>query len=89
MHVPALNWLLLTTYADWVYMHDRYDNMTFIYERFFPGLFFYVYIESLNPKKNKKATYHRHQIPSTEHPQPQKLTPRPQLENTNQHTTIE
>ena len=34
---------------------------------FFPGLFFYVYIESLNPKK---APHHRPQTPSTENPNP-------------------
>ena len=43
---------------------------------FFLGLFFYVYIESLNPKL-QKAPHHRPQTPSTENPNPKKLDIRP------------
>mgnify|MGYP001801069213 CR=1 FL=1 len=50
---------------------------------FFPGLFFYVYIESLNPKKTQKAPHHRPKTPST-------VTPNPKnpIHDPNPQTTI-
>ena len=38
---------------------------------FFPWLFFYVYMKSLNPKKTQKAPRHRPQTPSIENPNPE------------------
>ena len=53
---------------------------------FFPGLFFYVYIESPNPK-TQKAPHHRPQTPSTENPNPktQYKTPTPKPQTPNHH----
>ena len=46
----------------------------FIPQSVFPGLFFYVYMESRNPKP-QKAPHHRSQTPSVESPNPK--TPKP------------
>ena len=47
---------------------------------FFPGLLFYVYIESPSPK-NPGGPHHRPKTPSTDKPEPQKPNLRPQIEN--------
>ena len=53
-------------------MTDHLNQITHVNTIFFPGLFFYVYIESPIPKKTQKAPDHRPQTPSTENPNAKK-----------------
>ena len=54
----------------------------------FQGLFFYVYIERPNPKKNQMAPHHGPQTPSAENPNPKNPLQEPQLQSANPQTTI-
>ena len=56
-------------------------------QSFFPGLFFNVYVKSLNPKK-RKATHHRAQTPLIGDLNPKKPNSRPpisKLQSQNHH----
>ena len=57
--------------------------------RFFPGLFFYVYIEGPNPKKNPEGPTQQAPNPINWKPQPQKPNLRPQFESKPQTTINE